>query len=694
MGSRQVVGRQEVDRLAADGLLSHDSEHEATILHQQRYIPSLDGIRALAIIGIIAFHFAAQSLPGGFIGIVIFFVLSGFLTTRGVVHRYLTNEFSYLSYLGHRLLRIVPEMAAVILMCSSLTLIVGADSGVGLGKQVLAAFTFSTNWVLLASGNEYFDQDSPSLFRNMWFLGPEMQLCVLWPIILIALLLVLSRTRLPANLEHAPRDMMRFVIRPTAVITAVLACVSGVLMAVFVSLYGIDRVYYGTDTQAFGFLLGACVALALGDNQTASIEVRRFGWLASAKRVTRQLGAAVGLVALCAVMFMLQGTDIATYRGWLQTIALLTALVIAALATSTGPVSAVLACRPLRYIASRSYALYLWHWPIMVLAINYAPYRPQDSLGFILAVIALSVAAAELSHWWIAWPIGVLHSRVAQTSTTSLPQGIATTSNPVATDSHHDVVFPEGSDVEGSDVHSSVALGTNMRAHKILAISISTLCCLALTATTVKAIAVSPSETLAQERVNEGQAAIEGNSMEKTQLPEPSEPSPSPTQTAAAKPATITGDQITGVGDSVMLGSAQALIARFPGIDIDAKVSRQPWDVPGIIDNKSKSGRLRDVVLIGIGTNGTLTPDILAHIRSILIILVNAYAERSWISTSNNSIEDFVANDPNAVMVDWYDTISAHKDYLAPDRIHPDARGSGLYADLIYTVLREAAARR
>ena len=659
--------------------------------HQQRYIPSLDGIRALAIIGIMAFHLAAQSLPGGFIGIVIFFVLSGFLITHGVMHRYLANEFSYLSYLGHRLLRIVPEMAAVILVCSSLTLIVGADSGVGLGKQVLAAFTFSTNWVLLASGNEYFDQGSPSLFRNMWFLGPEMQLCVLWPIILIALLLVLSRTRLAANSEHAPRDMMRFVIRPTAFITAVLACVSGVLMAVFVSLYGIDRVYYGTDTQAFGFLLGACVALALGGTQTSEIKVRRFGLSASAKRVIRQLGAAVGLVALCVVMFKLHGTDIDTYRGWLQTIALLTALVIAALATSRGLVSAVLSCLPLRYIASRSYALYLWHWPIMVLAINYAPYVPQESLRFILGVIALSFVAAELSHWAIARPVAAFRSKSMETRTQSLPQGSRALTQPAAAGDYHTVVSPDDMNANSSAADS--------KARTVAAISISILCCVALIATTVKAIAVSPSETLAQERVDAGRAAIEENSMEKAQPPEPSQPSPSPTQTAPPKSVQITGDQITAVGDSVMLGSAQALIARLPGIDIDAKVSRQPWDVPAIIDSKAKSGQLRDVVLIGIGTNGTLKTDILMHIRSIigpdrLIILVNAYAERSWISTSNQSIQDFVASDPNAVMVDWFSTISAHKDYLAPDRIHPDPRGSGLYADLIYTVLREAAARR
>ena len=689
---RRVIGRQEVNRLVDDHLFIQVGGHFATAMHQQLRIPSLDGVRALAIIGIIAFHLASQTLPGGFIGIVIFFVLSGFLTTRGVIHRYLTDTFSYRSYLLDRLIRIVPEMAGVILICSSLTPLVGGDSGVGLGRQVLAAFTFSSNWVLLATGNEYFDQDSPALLRNLWFLGPEMQLSLLWPILLVVLLRVLSRITLPTHVEHTQHDTMRIVVLATAAITAGLACASGVLMAVFVSMYDIDRVYYGTDTQSFGFFLGASLALLL-DNITRKplTKTRHVALSISAQRAIWQLIAALGLLSLGAAMFVFQGTDRATYQGPLQAIALITAIVIAALVMSRGPVSSFMSCWPLLYIASHTYALYLWHWPIMVLAMNYMPRVSRTSPWFIFAVIALSLVAAELSHQVIARPVTLLRAETATTSQAAVEHNGASASQSTVTQSDHAEVAQES-----IDAHHQGAISGPTRVRKIIVMTVGTVCCIALITTTVMAIAVAPSETIAQQRVDEGRAAIDRDSIEKAQPPQPNEPTATPTQTPTPEPVAITGDQIVGVGDSVMLGSADALIARLPGIDIDAKVSRQPWDVPNILTDMANSGRLRDVVLIGIGTNGTLTPDILAQIRAIigpdrLLVLVNAYAERSWISTTNQSIQDFVANDPNAVMVDWFNAISAHKEYLSPDRVHPEAEGSALYADLIDNALTEAA---
>ena len=583
-------------------------------------------------------------------------------------------------------------MAAVILICSSLTPLVGGDSGVGLGRQVLAAFTFSSNWVLLASGNEYFDQGSPSLLRNLWFLGPEMQLSLLWPIILIVLLRVLSRIKLPTHQERTHHDKMRIVVLICAAIAAGFACASGVLMAVLVSMYDIDRVYYGTDTQAFAFFLGASVALAL-DNITRKplTKTRHVELSIGAQRALWQLVAAIGLLVLCAAMWLLEGTDIVTYKGPLQAIALVTAIVIAALAMSRGPVSSFMSCWPLLYIASRTYALYLWHWPIMVLAMNYMPHVSRYSSWFVSAVIALSLVAAELSYQVIARPVAFLRSKAATIRQTDAERNGTLTSQSTVPEGEHAEV-----DQEGIDTRHLVAINGQTRVRKVIVMTVGTVCCIGLITTTVRAIAVAPSETIAQQRVQEGQAAIARDSIEKAQPPQPNEPTPEPAQTPTPKPVVITGDQIVGVGDSVMLGSADALIERLPGIDIDAKVSRQPWDVPDILSNLANSGKLRNVVLIGIGTNGTLTPDILTQIRGIigpdrLLVLVNAYAERSWISTSNQSIQDFVANDPNAVMVDWFSTISEHKEYLSPDRVHPEANGSALYADLIYNALAGAA---
>jgi hypothetical protein len=168
-------------------------------------------------------------------------------------------------------------------------------------------------------------------------------------------------------------------------------------------------------------------------------------------------------------------------------------------------------------------------------------------------------------------------------------------------------------------------------------------------------------------------------------------PSPSPTP--------VTGDQITAVGDSVMLASAPALLERFPGIQIDAAVSRSTWAGPGILQTLADSGSLRSFVVLALGTNGPVDQGSLEKMARIVgpdrhLVLVNAFAPREWIPGVNADLDAFAASHPGTVVADWAGAIAGHEDLLAGDHIHPGAAGGRIFADAVADAVARAEADR
>ncbi|MGB3373890.1 MAG: acetyltransferase, partial [Microbacterium sp.] len=170
-------------------------------------------------------------------------------------------------------------------------------------------------------------------------------------------------------------------------------------------------------------------------------------------------------------------------------------------------------------------------------------------------------------------------------------------------------------------------------------------------------------------------------------------PKPVPT------PEAITGDDITAVGDSVMLASAPALYEKLPGIDVDAAVSRQSWAGPDIIDALASSGRLRKHVVVALGTNGSVDAGALQKIADAVgrdrdLVLVNAYAPRDWIPGVNSELTAFADARSGVVVADWAGAIASHEDLLAGDRIHPGMAGGRIFADVVEQGIRASEAER
>ncbi|MGU3645904.1 acyltransferase family protein [Microbacterium sp. C23T] len=636
----------------------------------------LDGMRAIAVLLVVVYHlFPPALLPGGFVGVDVFFVISGFLITSLLLREQLsTGRVALGRFWQRRARRLLPALAGVVVVCSALAWIVGGDVLVDLDDQVLAAATFSYNWVSVAGGGGYFAAATPELFRNFWSLAVEEQFYVLWPLIFPLFLLL-------------PRTWAR-----TAAAFA-LAAASAVWMGVAVAGGGdVTRAYFGTDTHAFGLLLGVGLAFLLaplfraadaapaalvattgdgtrGPHWRAVPGARPVGVAAAVRprwvesRVARDLTGAAGvlaLVGLAALAMVPQTSSAATFPGALLAASLLSAVAIVAGVWPGSWFGRAIDVRPMRWIGDRSYGIYLWHWPLLVLAV--AAFAPDATVATApvwigLGVLAATAAASALSFRYIETPVRRHGFRASvRLLTTRLQTGP----------------------------------GARLRA---VGVALSGALVLAGAGT---AIAVSPDETSAEAAVAAGRAALEKALRE---APAPIAPSPSGTDAASSAAADITGDQISAVGDSVMLASAGGLVERLPGIDVDAEVSRSMWAGPDIVDDLDATGRLRPYVVVALGTNGAVDLSTLEQLADTVgpkrnLVLVNAYAPRDWIPGVNAELAAFADDHRNVIVADWSGAIAPHEDLLAGDRIHPGAAGGRIFADTVAAAVDELADER
>jgi len=581
-------------------------------------------------VAVILYHLAPGALRGGFIGVDIFFVISGFLITGLVVReRESSARLRLGSFWSRRARRLVPALALLVLVCCSCALIMGGDVLVHLGRQFLGAATFSSNWLAIGAGQSYFTSTTPELFRNLWSLAVEEQFYLVWPLTVVALVLVRSR-------------------RVRAVTIGVLAVVSGVTMAVlYVPGSDATRVYYGTDTHSFGLAIGAMLALVVVPT-----------------RLHRALpiAGALGVAALAAGAVLLRAESAVTYRGGLFAVAALTAVVIAGATAERSWLGRVLDIRPLRWIGNRSYGLYLWHWPVFVLVVATLPgVNRSGPGGWLLGGIALIVAAgaATFSYRFIERPI--------------LLNGFTPTVRRW--------------------------LGGWRRSARGLGVMVAVILLLggAVTAT-ARAVLIDPGEGSAQIVIEAGKKAIAAAGAVPTPRTRIATASPTPPALSVAPtpPALPPGDQIDAIGDSVMLASAPELEAAFPGISINAVVSRQASGAPAIVQALVDSGTLRPTVLIGLGTNGPIDPAMLDQLRTTVgsnhqIVVINVQAPRGWVDGDNAELATFAQRYRNVELADWKDAISGQLGLLARDQIHPGPQGGLVYVQAVTAALQRLA---
>ncbi|MFZ9563887.1 MAG: acyltransferase family protein, partial [Ilumatobacteraceae bacterium] len=321
----------------------------------------LDGLRALAVLGVLAFH--DDRLSGGFLGVDLFFALSGFLITSLLIRECTASgRIDLIGFWGRRLRRLLPA-AMLLLVAVVISFRLFADTGEWIIARQDAPWAqfYVANWHQIGSGNGYWDSfAAPSAFEHLWSLAIEEQFYVVWPVLVWAMW-KLGRTR-----AISLATIVGFIASATAM----------VLM-----FDGGDptRVYMGTDTRAFSLLAGAVVALPVARQwiERPLQRMRRWG----------EVIIGILIVSIGTSWFIVSGSDDWLFRGGLIAHSVLAAFVAIGVGSASGPINNLLNWRPLAYIGRLSYALYLWHWPIFIFC---SPDR-MNTDGWRLTIIRMSL---------------------------------------------------------------------------------------------------------------------------------------------------------------------------------------------------------------------------------------------------------------------------------------------------------------
>jgi peptidoglycan/LPS O-acetylase OafA/YrhL len=617
------------------------------------YMPGLDGLRALAVIAVLLYHAGISWLPGGFLGVEVFFVLSGYLITALLLAEWRTKgSVDVKAFWMRRARRLLPALYLLIVATLAYAVVFLPGEVAGLRNDALAAFGYVTNWYLVLGHESYFEAvGRPSLLKHLWSLAVEEQFYLVWPLVFwLGVSFGATRWR--------TRRVLMVALGGAAISVALMA-------ALFVPGADPSRLYYGTDTRAAGLLIGAALAIVWTPEllQTRSRgrscpTVRGFKRDRAQGRFQRRwrwtvptLLDALGLAALGTLIFLclrLGEFDAPLYRGGLAAVSLATAALIMAISyPQTRLGSALLGHRPLRWIGERSYGIYLWHWPVYMVT------RPQldvpfDGIPLLALRLVATVLLADLSYRYVEMPI------------------------------RRGAIGRAWRSLREARGFKRWYVGVRYAGVVVPAVAV----CAALGMAVAHAKPPETPDYLATRKVR-----IEASD----QAPEPDKAAGKTREAVVAgSSAQSPTGTVTAVGDSAMLGAVDALQRKVPNLDvIDARGSRQAPEAIRVLRQLRASGKLGDVVIVHIGNNGFFAAEqfdemmrVLSGARKVLVVNVTVPDGKSWVP-NNEMLADGVRRYPNrAVLVDWYAASAGHPEYFW-DGIHLTPRGARAYADLI-----------
>ena len=619
-----------------------------------RYMPGLDGLRAIAVLAVIAYHLNLGWAPGGLLGVGVFFVLSGYLITDLLLaqqERY--GRIRLAEFWTRRARRLLPALW-VMLGVVVLWVSIGKPAQMAsLRGDVAAALLYVSNWWYALQHVSYFTSfGPPSPLGHLWSLAVEEQFYLVWPLVLVAGALLIG----PRRTNRDPlvlRLRAGMVLRPAFPLMLVLlaAAASAVAMALLWQP-GADpnRVYYGTDTRAFELLLGAALAFMWPSRRLSRT-------LAGSGRAALEVTGATGLVGIAVLIAVTNDYDSFIYRGGLVLLSLATVAAIAALAHPATTVGRVLGVAPLRWLGVRSYGVYLWHFPIIVLTTPLVDSTGQHVARDVLQ-IAATLVIAELSWRFVEQPIRRQGFGVVFAWLRTAPRQLA--GQPVA-------------------AYNAMAASALLAA-AVFAGGVG------LVMPTAGVAAPQPQFTDTSESV----AALSQISAATCVQPAPV-PLVAPVPPPAPQPPP-SGDDVTAVGDSIMIDLAPFLNDDLPGIAVDGLVSRQMYQLGDTLNAIRAAGALHPRLVIELGTNGPFDESYVASTLQSLgpmqrIVLVNVQEPRPWEQDVNQSLATVARQVPHTVVADWYDASAGHPEYFWDDGVHPNPTGATVEASLIAKAL-------
>lgn len=620
------------------------------------YLPGLDGVRALAVLGVLLYHADLTWISGGFLGVDVFFVLSGFLITSLLLEEYeRSGRIGFGRFYLGRARRLLPALVLMLVVVSAVVALFFRDAAASLRADVIASMLYVNNWWYVLNDASYFEFiGRPPLLKHLWSLAVEEQFYLVWPLLAFVAMRAGGR-----------RGVRLLAIVLGAASTAWMTYLS--VTGGFPEYADPSRAYFGTDAHAMGLLVGAALATAWRPGRLRA-EVST-----TARVVITGTGVAALIGVLWFFLFVGEFTPWLYQRGGFLVLALVVALLIAMATHPASPLGRWMGTQPWRYLGQRSYGLYLWHWPIFMLT-RPGLDVPLDGLPLLVLRLGLTVGVAELSYRLVEMPIrrGAIDRWVHRwrTSTGDLRRRLTA----------------QGSAIVAGFVAIVATIGIS------LATAPAANTQEALPADVAEAIGLAdggPTEVSLEDPApadasGAGGAGADASADDGADAADPSRP---------ADAASANG-RVSAIGDSVMLGARETLKEVIPGTRVDAAVSRFPGAFIGKLKRYVSRDKLAPVVVLHAGTNGVMPEDMLREMLDILaktprVVVLTTNMPRTWRAPNNKVIRAVVPDYPNAVLVDWYALSKDHPEYFTSDGIHLTSKGARAYAKAIKDAVDE-----
>ncbi|MFC6170836.1 acyltransferase family protein [Loigolactobacillus jiayinensis] len=616
-------------------------EHKKRLANS-RYITGINGLRAIAVIGVILYHLIPFTVPGGFLGVVIFLVLTGYLITDLLVQEWDQNgHIALVDFYRRRVKRLYPALVTMLFATAAYMTLFQRQLLAQLRGILWSNLLYVYNWWQILHGQSYFDRfaNNESPFTHLWTLSIEGQFYLVWPILIVTLFLVTKYRHQVSNLLLG------------------LGVLSALLMAfLFVPGHDPSRVYYGTDTRAFAIFFGAFMALIWPSTELKP-KIGR-----PQQRLLNGLGV-VSLIAIVAMMGLVDAQSSFVYRGGMVLFTIFVMLLLAATVHPGAQVNRWLTNPLFTWLGKRSYGIYLYQFPVMIFYENQVHNIAHWPWLHNLIQLALIMVLSELSYRFVEKPLSHVQWRHLGSWRTKgwrrwlLVPALA--------------VFAVGlAGAAQAPAHATTeksALARNIKRN-------------------AKENSARNAKLIAAAKKKKQQAKAQGSSAAS---------SASSSSVAAVGGLTTAQTQqaqqlaIVGVGDSVMLDSVDSLQKIFPQMIVDAAVGRQVRSSNDILANYKRKGVLANVVLVGLGTNGAFTNQQLDQIMQTVgsqrqVFWVNVRVPtRNWQNTVNNSLSAATKRWPNLTIIDWYTYSNNHPDWFYDDQVHPNQVGKQHYAEFI-----------
>ena len=603
--------------------------------NKSKYLPSIDSLRALAVLAVIIYHVDVNYLPGGFLGVDLFFVLSGYLISSLIIKEYRkTGSLNLYNFYIRRARRLLP---AVYFMITVGLVVMVLFNEVLLRKSHLDAifgYIYSSNWWYIFHKLDYFDSfGAQSPFKHLWSLAIEEQFYMIFPL----LFLLVNRKKKSKDGTYKLNKNFLYVVLG-------LILVSLIAHILLFDINNISRIYFGTDTRAFSLLVGVVGAILYPME-------RLHAKVTPQQNMIYSVVSLVSIATLITVMIYTSEYNTLLYRGGFLLVAILGLIVIISSGKQHTLMSRLLSFKPVVFIGKISYSLYLWHFPVLVLTTPVSEIGNPNIIFVILRVI-LTFILATASYVFVETPIRKLGFK-----------------------NYINVIFKK-------------LKKRPRRSRKVYAGVVGLVSILFLMGIFGKSVPfISTAFVKEMEANKETQFVNNGNNKDNNQEKSSDSNKDNKDNKEDKKNSDKKYSSVLVMGDSLTVDIGEKFQELYPGAVIDGKIGRQLYVAVEEAKSYSKYNNENSAIIFQLGTNGPFTEsqieELVKEFDKADIYFVNIKVPRAWEKTVNTALKEIQEKHSNVKLIDWYSVANSTKDLFEPDRVHLNQAGIAEMVTLI-----------